>query len=909
MTSVAALRAVYLKCEYLENPLAVDVRQPRLSWQLESDQRDQKQSAYQILVASDPEILDLHQADLWDSGKVQTGATLHVPFGGKTLKSGQRCYWKVRVWDGAGLASPFSPTATWSMGLLEESDWVGQWITVDTGSPGPMGMKPSPYLRRAFRLDKPVRRATAYATARGLYNLYLNGNRVGDAALAPDWTDYRKRILYNAYDVTGLVNPGGNVVGAVVGDGWYCGYVGNKGERQYYGERPSFLMQIQVEFEDGSREVIATDDQWEGAGGPILFSDLLMGETYDARLEMPGWNAPGFNDTAWLPVEMEPVPPAVLEATSTPPTRITEYLPAVNLTSISKTVHLFDLGQNIAGWVRLKVSGSAGTRIQLRYGEDLTPEGTLYAGNLRKARVIDHYILSGNGVEVWEPHFTVHGFRYVEVDGIESVSLETITGCIIHTDLEHTGTFESSNSLLNQIWKNIFWGQRGNFVSIPTDCPQRDERLGWSGDVVAFGATACYNMDSAAFFGRWLTSLVDGQSPNGAFPDVAPRLVMDRDGAPAWGDAGVITPWVLYQFYGDKSVIERNYSAMQKWMQYIHDGNPAYLRTERLNFNYGDWLSYNAPTPDGVLATAFWAWDAKLMAQMARIIGRKDDALAYDALYERVKQSFIEAYVSPDGKVEGETQTAYALALYVDLLPEGLHAAAAQHLVADIEARDGHLSTGFVGTPLLLPVLTQAGYLDVAYRVLLQETIPSWGYMVKLGATTIWERWDSLSAPHVVFDPETPTFVHWFFGAIPGMNSFNHYGLGAVGEWFYHTIVGIKPDPERPAFEHFTVHPRPSDHLSAAQAEYKSIRGAIRSSWCVSDSEFQLHVTVPANTSATVHVPTADAASVRESGQPPHTVAGIHSVTLEEGAVVCTIGSGDYHFTAHWEHGSNRQEP
>ena len=898
MENLEGLHAAELRCEYLENPLGIQSREPRLSWQLVSERRNQRQSAYQILVASAPEILEQDCGDLWDTGKVECGNSLHIRYAGQPLQSGQRCYWKVRVWDGSGSVSAYSFSQFWSVGLLDESDWLGQWITVDTGESGEMEMKPSPYLRREFALKKPIRQAMLYATARGLYNLYLNGQRVGDITLAPDWTDYHKRFLYQTYDVTDALQTGNNALAVMLGDGWYCGYVGNKLGRNYYGTRPSFLMQLQVEYADGSAATIVTDGAWKGAAGAIIHSDLLMGETYDARLEMPGWDKPGFDDSSWSAVSIETAVPVKLEGQNTPPTRIVQHLPALELKSISPTTHIFDLGQNIAGWVRLKVSGAAGTHVRLRYGEDLTPEDMLYTGNLRTARVIDVYILKGEGVETWEPHFTIHGFRYVEIDGIENVSLDTITGCVIHSDLVVTGKFECSDPMLNQLWRNIFWGQRGNFVSIPTDCPQRDERLGWAGDVVAFGTTACYNMDSAAFLYRWMDSMVDGQSAEGAFPDVAPRLVMDRDGAPAWGDAGVITPWTLYQFYGDKSIIERYYEPMQKWMLYIYDGNPNYLRTERLNMSYGDWLSYNAPTPSDVLATAFWAWDAKLISRMARIIGHEDEAVRYEALYERIRQAFIAAYVSADGRVQGETQTVYLLALHVDLLPPDLREAAVQHLVADIQARDNHLSTGFVGTPLLLPVLADVGYVDLAYTLLLQDTIPSWGYMVKLGATTVWERWDSLSAPRVVFDPETPTFIHWHFGVIAGMNSFNHYGLGAVGEWLYHTILGVKPDAETPAFEHFTIQPRPSHHLTSANGEYHSIRGTIRSSWCLTDDEFQLHVTIPSNTTATVYVPASTPDSVFENGSPAAHAEGVQSARFENETLVCTIGSGEYHFTS-----------
>src|SRR5215204_1650904 len=808
--------------------------------------------------------------------------------------------WKVRVWDGANNLSPYSRPAVFDVGLLEKSDWEGAWISASKGPSGDMeppsgeeyddlanGLAPSPYLRREFPLDKPIRRARLYATARGVYELYINGNRVGNDVLAPGWTDYDRRIHYQTYDVTPLLADGPNALGAVLGDGWFAEFVGfdPKHRGAHYGARPQLLAQLNVEYEDGTTESLATEGLWRCSTGLILYSDLLMGESYDARREMPGWAEPGFDDSEWCGVEVEEIGDTNLVAQPDEGVRVIEQLAANAITEPESGRYTFDLGRNMVGWVRLRVAGEAGTEVTLRHAEALNPDGTIYTTNLRSARATDHYVLGGDGEEVYEPRFTFHGFRYVEVTGYPGEPpLDAVTGRVVHSATPPSGSFECSSHLVNELQENIVWGQRGNFLSVPTDCPQRDERLGWMGDAQIFVRTAAFNMDVAAFFEKWMADVEDAQSPEGAFPDVAPLLrgsgLIDlRWGAPAWGDAGVIVPWTIYRIYDDTRIVERHYDAMARWMEYLHEANPDLIRKNRMGNNYGDWLSPKGDhTPKHLLATAYWAYDAKLLAEMAGATGRQEDAREYRDLNNRIKAAFNEAYVSPDGRIQGDTQTCYVLALHMDLLPEELRSAAAEHLVRTIEREDWHLSTGFVGVGYLCPVLTEAGYTEVAYRLLENETYPSWGYTVKNGATTIWERWDGWT--------EENGFQS------PNMNSFNHYSLGSVGEWLYRYVAGI--DLGEPGYGRIVIRPRLGGNLTHASGAYDSVRGRISSSWKIEDNQFVLETLIPPNTTATVHVPSTD--DVSEGGRPVDEAEGVEFLRAEEGETVLAVGSGRYEF-------------
>src|SRR5215203_2621732 len=898
------LRPVGLKCEYRVDPLGIDERFPELSWALESEGRGQAQSAYRVLIAQSEEDLESEENLLWDSGRVESGRSVGIEYEGEALRSGSRCVWKVRVWDEAGAPSPYSRSAVFEMGLLERSEWKGDWISLGKGPDEDFepptgdeyddlanGLAPSPYLRKEFSLARSVRKARLYATARGVYELFINGTRVGEDVLAPGWTDYDRRLQYQTYDVAPLLTEGQNALGALLGDGWYAGFVGfdPKHRGALYGSRPQLLAQLHVEYEDGARESIATDRSWRCSTGPILYSDLLMGESYDARKEMPGWSTPGFDDPAWYGVDAEELGDIDLVAQPGEGIRITEELQAKSVTEPESGRYVFDMGKNMVGWVRLKVEGEAGTEVTLRHAEVLNPDGTIYTTNLRSARATDCYVLNGEGEEVYEPRFTFHGFRYVEVTGYPGEPRrEAVTGRVVHSATPSTGSFECSNQMVNELQENIVWGQRGNFLSVPTDCPQRDERLGWMGDAQVFVRTASFNMDVAAFFEKWMVDVEDAQSPEGAFPDVAPLLkgsgLIDlRWGAPAWGDAGIIVPWTIYRTYDDTRIVERRYDAMARWMEYLHEANPDLIRKNRMGNNYGDWLSPRGDhTPKHLLATAYWAYDARLMAEMAEATGRYEDAKEYGSLNERIKGAFNEAFVTSDGRIEGDTETCYLLALHMELLPEDRRPAAAEHLVSAIEREDWHLSTGFVGVGYLCPVLTDTGHTNVAYRLLLNETYPSWGYTIKNGATTIWERWDGWT--------EENGFQS------PNMNSFNHYSLGSVGEWLYRYVAGIDLDPDGVGYERILIRPRHGGNLTHASGAYDSVRGRISSSWKIEDNQFVLETLIPPNTTATVHVPSTD--DVSEGGRPVDEADGVEFLRAEEGETVLAVGSGRYEFVS-----------
>jgi len=831
------VHAISLRCEHREDVPCVDHPAPRLSWALQGGER---QTAYRIRVAG-----------LWDSGRVEGSSSVDVAYAGPPLPPARELTWTVQVWDEAGEASQESAPARFRTGPAE---WTAQWITrdrahdpavpvpgtdaeLDESDPLMRRLLPCPHLRREFAVSAGVRRATLYATARGVLELELNGARVGDAVLAPGWTDYRKRIEYAAHDVTGLLHAGENVLGAILGDGWYAGFVGFDARRpgNHYGRDPELLCELHLEYEDGGREIVASDARWTAATGPLVYSDLLMGERYDARRELGAWSEPGHEAGAWHPVAVRPRDGVALVPERGQPMRVTEELRPVAVTPRGPGAHIVDLGQNMVGWARLRVRGEAGTRVRLRFAEMLEPDGSLHLANLRGARQLDTYVLRGGGEETFEPRFTFHGFRYVEVAGIDEFEL---TGCVVHSDTPRSGTFECSDELVNQLWRNINWGQRGNFVSVPTDCPQRDERLGWLADAQVFLPTAALNMDVAAFITKWGDDLLDAQSPEGAYPDVAPRLVFERDGAAAWADAGVIVPWIIWRRYGDTRLLVRHWDAMERYMAYLLRHNPDLLWTARRGNDYGDWLSVGAHTPRDVLATAYWAYDAQLMAEMAAALGREDRVEHYERLRSGIVAAFNRAYVGEDAYIEGDTQTVYLLALHMSLLPEGLRSRAAERLVENIERHDGHLTTGFVGVGLLCPVLSEAGYSDVAHRLLLQESFPSWGYSIRHGATTIWERWDGWT--------EDAGFQ------TPMMNSFNHYSLGSVGQWLYEHVAGIQA--AEPGYARVRIAPEPGE-LEWARAEYRSVRGRIVSAWRQDADRLQLEVEIPPNVRATVVLP------------------------------------------------------
>ena len=775
----------------------------------------------------------------------------------------------------------------WKAAAFDDNAWANAKELVACGE-GPWGaveaaglvLPPPPYLRKTFSAERAVKRATVYASALGLYELHINGNRVGEDYFTPGWTDYMTRVYYQTYDVTSMIKPGGNAIGAILADGWYAGYIGFGKKREHYGSEPRVFIQLEVEYADGGMQTVVTDGSWKAAYGPHLEADFLMGETYDARKEMVGWATYGFDDTRWSAVTVTEKAPGQLQSyPGAPVQKIMEIKPG-KITEPQKGVYVFDMGQNFAGWVRLKVKADSGTKVVLRFAEMLNPDGTIYTTNLREARCTDTYVAAGKGEEIWEPRFTYHGFRYVELTGCPGrPTLDAITGVVVYSNTPKAGSFECSNAMVNQLYKNIVWGQRGNFIEVPTDCPQRDERLGWTGDAQIFIRTATYNMDVAAFFTKWLVDLEDAQTKEGAFPDVAPHKVAMGSGVPAWGDAGVICPWTVYQVYGDKRVIEKHYESMKKWIVYLQKNSENLLRPA---YGYGDWVAIGSDTPKDVIATAYFAYSTRFVAKMAAAIGRTEDAKKYEQLFEQIKQAFNKAYVAQDARIKGDTQTCYCMGLHFDLLPAEKRELAARHLVEDLKKRDWHLSTGFVGLSYLLPALTETGNLDIAYRLLTADTFPSWGYSIKNGATTIWERWDGWTQDKGFQDP--------------GMNSFNHYAFGSVGRWLFGTVAGI--DTDGPGYKQIRIEPKPGGGFNYAKASYKSIYGEIVSDWRIKGDSFEMDVTIPANTTATVCVPAKDAESVTEGGVPAAKAEGVQFIRMDNGKAVFAVGSGSYRFVS-----------
>ncbi|HSE37727.1 MAG TPA: glycoside hydrolase family 78 protein [Blastocatellia bacterium] len=891
-----------LRCEYLANPLAIDTLEPRLSWQINSNMRGAQQTAYQIIVATAPAALAANKGDLWDTGRVASSETIQISYRGKTLRSRQRCFWKVRVWDRTKKASTWSNPAQWSMGLLEPVDWSAKWIGDQLPSIENMS---ATMVRREFKLPSRARRAIVYASALGVYELHINGKRVGDQLLAPEFTDYHSRTQYQSYDVTTLLRPGANVIGAVLGDGWYAGGIGLarsliKKPRNIYGDHPRFIAQLELEFADGKSERVVTDESWRTSReGPIVQSDILDGEAYDARREMPGWDSTGFDEKAWKTADAASNGRTTLVAQPNEPIRVTREIKPVSVNEPKPGNYVFDLGQNMVGWCRLNARGEAGTTVKLRHAEMLSDDGTIYTDNLRAAKQTDTYTFRSQGVETFEPHFTYHGFRYVEVTGLKSKpQIDAITGRVFNSAMTETGSFECSDPTLNKLWQNILWTQRGNMLSIPTDCPQRDERLGWMGDIQIFVGTGIFNMDMAAFYTKWMRDVRDAQADDGRFADFSPHpFGKDRifTGVPGWGDAGIVVPWRLWQHYGDKRLLAESLESGMRWVEFIRSNNPDLLWKNKRGNDYGDWLNSDTliyegfpnkggQVPKEIFATMMFAYAADLVSRMAQVLGKNDEATKYKRLFEDIKAAFCKAYVAEDGRIQGDTQAGYAIALHFDLLPEKLRPLAVKYMLEGIDRYKGHMSTGFHSTYRMMLELTASGHNDVAYGLINNRTFPSWGYSIENGATTIWERWDG--------------YVKGRGFQNKGMNSFNHYAIGAVGEWMYRVILGINNDDAHPAYEHFVIRPYPGGGLKWARGSYDSIRGRIESSWSAADGRLRLNVRIPPNTTATVYVPAKDAASATESGGQAATAMGVKFLRLDAGAVVFLVQSGSYSFEA-----------
>jgi alpha-L-rhamnosidase len=885
LNSLAAVKneVKELVCEYQVNPLGIDVQKPRLSWKIVSPETNVMQSAYEIKVTDK----SASGKVIWTSGKVNSDQSVNVAYEGPALKSMERVYWQVRVWDSKGKATAWSAPAWWEMGILEPESWKASWITL-ASEPDVKGSKPSQYFRKEFAAAKKVQSARVYVTSLGLYQLFLNGKKVSTDLFTPGWTSYKNRIQYQTYDVTSMIQTK-NTIGATIGDGWFRGNIGWSSQNGYYGSKIALLTQLQINYTDGTAETIVSDDSWKASTGPILFSDIYNGESYDANKEMPGWNLVGFNDSKWEKAGVFDHTKKTLIAPQGAVVKAIEEIKPIKLITTPKGETVLDMGQNMVGWVRLKVQGKKGDQVTIKFAEVLDKAGNFYTDNLRAAKCTDVYILKGEGEEVYEPHFTFHGFRFVKLEGLAAQpSLDQITGVVIHSDMTPTGSFTCSEPLINQLQHNIQWGQKGNFLDVPTDCPQRDERLGWTGDAQVFSMTAAYNYNVAPFYTKWMRDVAADQLPNGVVPHVIPDVLKGGGGSTAWADASIIVPWTTYLVYGDKRILEVQYPSMKAWVDYMKNrAGDDLLWTGDTHF--GDWLAFattrsdypGATTEKDLIATAYYSYSSELLGKVAAIIGKTEDAKKYTNLSGNIKKAFVNAFVTPSGRMVSHTQTAYSLALAFDLLPADLVPKAASFLAEDVK-KMGHLTTGFVGTPLLCNTLSAQGYDDLAFMLVNRKQYPSWLYPVTQGATTIWERWDG-QKPDGTFQDV-------------GMNSFNHYAYGAIGEWLYRHVAGLDIDQANPGYKHILLAPHPGGGLTNANAEFESLYGKIKSGWKLDGKQMTYEVTVPVNTTATVTLPTASAEGVKLNGQPlPDNLKSGLKTTDKN--VSLTIGSGSYSFS------------
>lgn len=868
------------------DPVGIDETTPRFSWQLASDKRNEMQSAYAVRVFA----ADSKKTLVWNSGKVNSPQSVFVAYNGSPLQSGKKYKWVVEVWDNNSFTSMRSDTASFQMGLLHPEDWKAKWIT-----PGfeEDSLRASPLFRKSFRLAKKIANATAYITAHGLYEAKINGKRVGDAYLTPGWTAYKKRLQYQVYNVTNLLLRGDNAIGVTLGNGWYRGFIGFAGQQNVYGKDIALLMQLVITYTDGTTDYITTDESWKSSTGSIRSSQIYNGEMIDARLEKKGWANTGYDDHAWSDVRLLAQPAHALVATENEPVRKKEIFRPVRIFTTPKGEQVIDFGQNLVGWVVLKVKGNAGDRIVVSHAEVMDKTGNFYTTNLRAAKSQDTYILKGGEEEIFEPHFTWHGFQFARIEGYPGeLKPENFTAVALYSDMKPTGTFTSSNSLVNQLQHNIQWGQKGNFLDVPTDCPQRDERLGWTGDAQVFSRTASFNMNVDNFFAKWLKDITADQLPNGAVPHVIPNVLGTGAAASAgWADVSTIVPWNMYLVYGDKKILEDQYESMKAWVGYMEASSKNDLWNT--GFHFGDWLFYRpdddndgkaAVTDKYLIAQCFFAHSTQLLINAANVLGKKEDVEKYEGLLNRVRQAFLKEYLTPSGRLVSGTQTAYVLALNFDMLPLNLRAQAAQRLVENIKAYNTHLTTGFLGTPYLCHVLTRFGYTDLAYSLLLQEKYPSWLYPVKMGATTIWERWDGIK-PDGSFQ-------------VPSMNSYNHYSYGAIGDWMYRTMAGIDTYEDGPGYRHIRIQPHPGGNFTNAGASLQTYYGKISSAWKMTGGAFDMDVEIPANTIATVYIPSYASSAITESGEPLKSVQGLTVGDNADGYTMVTIGSGKYHFAS-----------
>ncbi len=854
------LKLVNLRCEHLENPVGV-ICSPRFSWQLDSPDQAVFQQTRQIQVSTEPSFA----SQVWDSGEVRCGDTVLVPYTGAALDSDCRYWWRVRASSPAAGASDWSETATF---VTAASAWDAPFVSGEKDDSGAGSAETM--LRGEFTLGRKVKLAIAHVTALGVYQFHINGNRVSDWAMTPGWTEYASRILYQSHDVTALIKEGINAAGARVGAGWYKGdLAGWTGRRCCYGKETAFAMQLSVLYEDGGREVITTDDNWKASDGPVSYSEIYNGETYDATKEQPDWSDSGFDVSGWRDVHEIKVESRIVVPQDGVPVRPHEHFKPVEIFTAPNGERIVDFGQNLTGWVRLKISGKRGDVVSYSHAEILDKDGNFYTANLRRAKQRIHYTLRGDGEEVYEPLFTFQGFRYIRIDQFPGEAApDNFTAIAAYSDMNMTGAFECSNPKLNQLMHNIRWSMVDNFFDIPTDCPQRDERIGWTGDAQVFVRAASYLHDTTAFFRKWLRDVAASQFSDGGIPLVVPDILTGYiptgdviDGSRAitgWGDAAVICPWTIFQSSGDAGMLEECYPMMKGWVEFMRS-RAQWGLIWNTDYHLGDWValdakegSYFGATPIDLIATAYYAYSTELLAKAAQQLGRADDAREYFSLREKIGEAFVKEYFSPYGRLCARTQTSHILALHFGLVPPEFKQRTIDTLVEILGEYDNHLCTGFLGTPYICYALSDNGRLDLAYELLLKEDYPSWLYPLSKGATTIWEHWDGIK----------PDGSMWS----DNMNSFNHYAYGAVGDWMYSVIGGIDTDDSAAGYRRSRIRPRPGGGITSATVSEKTPYGELRSSWRFDGKRLTLEVTVPHNTVATVSLPNgiiADAGGMR----------------------------------------------
>lgn len=876
------IRITDLTTEFAKNPIGLHEPEPRLGWVVESDKRGESVSGWQILVASAAELLEGGWHDIGDSGQmpVHKGSMppAHTPYGGEPLQSRKRYYWKARVWDGQGRPGPWSDPAFWEMGLLHPEDWSARWI----GDPEPGA--PAPMLRREFTLEKPIFRARAYVSGLGYADLRINGQRVGDAVLDPPYTQFNKSVMYATHEITGILRRGENAVAVTLGRGWFgltTPNVWDSANAVWHGE-PRLLLQLEVDHPDGTRTTIGSGEHWRVSHGPTRADSIQVGEDYDARLEIPGWDMPGFDDSGWLPAYLLEPLNAAIQSRAMPPIRVTNTLRPVTMTTPRIGTHVFDIGENIAGWARIHVSGPAGSAVEVRYGEKLRPDGTVDNANglIHHEMQVDRYTMRGEGTETWEPRFSYKGFQFVQVDGWPGTpTLDSIEGCEVHTDVGSIGDFECSDETLNAIHRMTRRSLLNNFHGVVTDTPAY-EKNGWTGDGHLTVEAALHNFDARNLYAKWLDDMRDAQQESGLIPLIVPCPGWGCEDAPEWSSAYPIIAWTLFQLTGDRAVLDRHYPTIRNYVDFLlsrrdEDGlSPSVL---------GDWLppGFKERDPEGprVSATAYLWRSLTLTAKMAERLGLEDDAFGYRRLATRVKDALNgkcldrEAGIYHTDRDVGYRQTPNILALGMGFAPPDMQEAILENLVADIEGQDGHLNTGILGTKYLLPVLTQHGHVDLAYRIATQRSWPGWGYWIEQGATALWEAWDNDS------------------------RSRGHHMFGSIEDWFFQYLAGIRP--AAPGFSRIAIRPYLPSGLRHAGASIRTVRGTVSVMW-ERDGQggIAMEVEIPVAATALVHVPATSPNSLLENGRPVTGRPDVQFLHMDGDRAVCGVGSGIYQFTS-----------